>query len=83
MGYMGIDLSAVRDLSATCIMFAPDARRSYYPDKFIFKSAVYIPPVALRESPNRVKYENFLHNGYAKLTSGKSVDYDAILADIM
>lgn len=83
MVYMGIDLSAVRDLTSTCIMFPPDSRRSYYPDKFIFKSAVYIPPVALRESPNRTKYENFLHNGYAKLTSGKSVDYDAILADIM
>lgn len=83
VGYMGIDLSAVRDLSATCIMFPPDDRRTYYPDKFIFKSAVYIPPCALRESPNRTKYENFIHNGYARLTTGKSVDYDTILADIL
>lgn len=83
LGYMGIDLSAVRDLSSTCIMFPPNPSRTYYPDKFIFKSAIYIPPVALRESPNRSKYENFIHNGYAKLTTGKSVDYDTILKDIM
>ena len=81
--YMGIDLSTVRDLASTCMMFPPNPDREYYPDKFIFKPAVYIPPCALRESPNRNKYENFIHNGYARLTSGKSVDYDTILADII
>lgn len=39
--------------------------------------------MALIESPNRSKYEVFAHNKYARITTGKSVDYDSILKDIM
>ena len=30
--YMGIDLSTVRDLASTCMMFPPNPDREYYPD---------------------------------------------------
>ena len=43
MCYMGVDMSAVSDLTSISLLFPPDSNRDYYPDKFVFKSKVYVP----------------------------------------
>ena len=79
--YMGVDLSAVCDLTATAIMFPPNEYRKLYPDKYVFINWSYLPEVALKEAMNRDIYKVFIDNNLLTLTSGNSVDYDWILAD--
>lgn len=79
--YMGVDLSAVSDLTSTSILFPPDQSRSYYPDKFIFKSFVYVPQEALETSTNSDLYKLWKNTKQIKVTSGNVVDYDEILID--
>lgn len=79
--YMGVDLSAVSDLTATSIMFPPDPNRTYYPDKFIFKSFIYVPQDALENSSNCEMYKLWKRQKQIMVTSGNVVDYDYILLD--
>lgn len=79
--YGSADLSAVSDLTCTTIMFTPDQSRSYYPDKYIFKTLIYIPYSALDESINKQTYKNWIKRKEAILTEGNVVDYDHILKD--
>lgn len=79
--YGAADLSAVSDLTATTILFPPDASRELYPDKFVFKTFIYIPYSALDESINKNTYKNWIQRKEAILTEGNVVDYDHILKD--
>lgn len=79
--YGAADLSAVSDLTATSVMFPPDETRDYYPDKFIFKTNIYIPASSLDESINKNTYKNWINRKEAILTEGNVVDYDQILKD--
>jgi len=79
MVYMGVDLSATSDLTAFSIMVPPDPDREFYPDKFIFKSFVYIPKEALLKSTNADIYEQWYKTNVVDITSGNVVDYDYIL----
>lgn len=79
--YIGVDLSVVSDLTCTSIMFPPNANRKKNPDKFVFKSYIYIPEEALESSPNKEIYKEWIKNGYAIKTSGNVVDYDYILSE--
>ena len=79
--YGAADLSAVSDLTSTTVLFPPDERRSYFPDKFIFKTWIYIPESALDESSNKQTYRNWINRKEAILTSGNVVDYNYILKD--
>jgi len=54
--FMGVDLSAVSDLTCTNIMFPPNPDRKINPDKFVFKTLIYLPESALVESPNAPYY---------------------------
>ena len=81
--YSGVDLSATSDLTCTTLMFPPDSSRSKWPDKYVFKSNIYIPACALEESVNKTIYKNWIDHGYAILTSGNTVDYDWILKDLI
>ncbi len=78
--YMGVDLSAVSDLTCTSIMFPPNLDRKVYPDKYVFKSFVYVPQTALQESSNSELYKQWKRQGFIEVTSGNVVDYDYILA---
>lgn len=79
--YGAADLSAVSDLTSTTILFPPDESRELYPDKFVFKTFIYIPYSALDESINKNTYKNWIQRKEAILTEGNVVDYDHILKD--
>lgn len=79
--YGGVDLSAVSDLTSWSLMFPPNPDRSIWPDKFVFKTFVYIPQEALETSQNSDTYLLFKRHNYATITSGNVVDYDYILKD--
>lgn len=79
--YMGVDLSAISDLTCTSIMFPPNPEREQYPDKFVFKNIIYVPECALEESTNSELYKLWKRQGYVNITSGNVVDYDYILKD--
>lgn len=79
--YMGVDLSAVSDLTAVSLMFPPNEDREYFGDKYIFINNLYVPSAAIEESVNSEIYKQWKRQGYAKVTSGNVVDYDYILKD--
>ena len=79
--FSGVDLSAVSDLTSFTVMFPPNEYRTKWPDKFVFKTFVYIPQEALEESLNSDMYKLFRRHNYATITSGNVVDYEYILND--
>lgn len=81
--YSGVDLSAVSDLTSWSLMFPPNPDREKYPDKFVFKSFIYIPQEALETSMNADMYKLFKRQKYACITTGNVVDYDFILKDML
>lgn len=79
--FMGVDLSAVSDLTSTTIMFPPNPDREINPDKFVFKTIIYLPESELTENVNSYLYMIWKRENYLKVTSGNVVDYDYILKD--
>lgn len=79
--YMGVDLSAISDITAVSLLFPPNPDRKFHPDKYIFKTLMYIPESTMYESINCELYKLWKRQGYVKVTSGNVVDYDEILRD--
>lgn len=80
--YMGVDLSAVSDLTCTAVMFPPDPTRKKYPDKFVFKCLTYLPKSQLTNArDNRDLYSQWMRNKHLIMTDGNVVDYNVILED--
>lgn len=79
--FMGVDLSAVSDLTSTTVMFPPNPDREINPDKFVFKTIIYLPESELTENVNSYLYMIWKRENYLKVTSGNVVDYDFILKD--
>lgn len=79
--FMGVDLSSVSDLTSTTIMFPPNPDREVNPDKFVFKTIIYLPESELTENVNSYLYMIWKRENYLKVTSGNVVDYDFILKD--
>ena len=77
--YMGVDLSSVSDMTSFGVMFPPNPDRKKWPDKFVFKTFVYIPQEAIDVSSNAEVYLNFKRQKYIFATSGNVTDYDEIL----
>jgi phage terminase large subunit-like protein len=77
----GCDLSVVCDLTAHSACIPPNPDRKLNPDKFIFKSWLYIPEEALEMSSNREIYREWIRRGWAIKTAGNVVDYEHILKD--
>lgn len=73
--YMGVDLSAVSDLTclATIIPMA---------DKYYFKTHYYLPQTCLEDNSNCELYKKWKKEGYLTITDGNVTDYDYILNDI-
>jgi phage terminase large subunit-like protein len=81
LAYGGCDLSVVCDLTAHSVCIPPNPDRKNNPDKFIFKSWLYIPSEALENSPNKEIYKEWIRRHWAFKTSGNVVDYNHILKD--
>lgn len=77
--YIGVDLSAVSDLTAVSCMFPPNPDREKFPDKFVFKSWSFLPEESIEKSPNREFYKKAINCGNLIKTNGNCVDYDYIL----
>lgn len=82
-GFMGVDLSAVSDLTAFSIMLPPNPNRQLNPDKFVFKSFVYVPQSELESNTNYEVYRKFRNSKHLNITSGNVVDYDYILDEML
>lgn len=81
LAFGGVDLSVVNDLTCYSICVPPNEKRALHPDKFIFKSWIYIPEEALETSSNKELYKEWIRRGYALKTAGNVVDYDEILKE--
>lgn len=79
----GSDLSVVADLTCWSICIPPNESRSKWPDKFIFKTWIYIPASALEESVNKQIYKHWIDKGWASITPGNVVDYNRITKDMV
>lgn len=79
--YMGVDLSAISDLTSTSVLFPPNPNRDKYPDKYVFFSNLYLPESTIEESTNSELYKLWKRQKYLKITSGNVVDYDYILKE--
>ena len=79
--WSGVALSAVSDLTCVSLLFPPSKDRKAFKDKFVFKTIVYIPESAMKESVNKSIYKNWVNRGDAVLTSGNIVDFKTILED--
>lgn len=71
-GYVGVDLSAVSDLTALTLMVESDG-------KFYFKSWAFLPDECLKTSINASRYVEWSRNGFIEVTEGNVQDYDYIL----
>lgn len=75
-GYIGVDLSAVSDLTALSLMVESEG-------KFYFKSWAFIPEDGLKEGVNASKYREWKNENYIEVTEGNVQDYDYILNKII
>lgn len=72
---MGVDLSAVGDLTALSVMIEKD-------EKYYFKNYYYAPSIVLTEHPNAHLYKKWYKQGFLTITNGNCTDYDYILKNI-
>ena len=71
-GYVGVDLSAVSDLTALTLMVESD-------EKFYFKSWAFVPEDCLASGKQALRYRDWKNNNYIEVTEGNVQDYDYIL----
>ena len=73
--YIGVDLSAVSDLTALSLMVESDG-------KMYFKSWAFVPEDCLLSGQNAMRYRDWQKMGYIDVTDGNVQDYDYILSKI-
>lgn len=73
--YIGVDLSAVSDLTALSLMVESDG-------KMYFKSWAFVPEDCLLSGQNAMRYHDWQKMGYIDVTDGNVQDYDYILSKI-
>ena len=73
--YIGVDLSAVSDLTALSLMVGSEG-------KFYFKSWAFVPEDCLLSGQNAMRYRDWQKMGYIDVTDGNVQDYDYILSKI-
>lgn len=74
--YVGIDLSAVSDLTAVSYLFDTDG-------KYYFFNRYFLPASALSDNSNAELYKRWNRQGLLNVTEGNVTDYDYILNDIL
>ena len=74
MGYLGVDLSSVNDMTALALCIPlPN-------NKFAFKVWCWVPEDTYENSPNKELYRDFINDGSLLITPGNVVDYDSVKA---
>lgn len=74
--YIGVDLSAVNDLTAMSVLVPLGD------DKYLLKSYAFLPEETIKEHPNRELYQKFVNDGDLIMTPGNTTDYDYITSQI-
>lgn len=82
-GYIGVDLSAISDLTSWAVMFPPNPTRAKHPDKYVFSVFTYLPDESLSTAYNGELYREFKRGKFLTTTPGNCVDYDYILSDML
>lgn len=77
--FMGVDLGAVSDMTATAYLFKRDDAED---DKLYVKIYYYLPESALTENSNKEMYKLWKMQKYLIITPGNITDYDYILNDM-
>ena len=75
VGYIGVDLSKVSDLTAVSLMIP-------YEGKFYFLVKYYLPETAMEGNSNVSKYQQWVKDGYLTITKGRTTNYNYIIDDI-
>ena len=75
IGYIGVDLAAVSDLTAISLMINKD-------DKYYFKSWYYLPSSALVDNSNSELYKDWKRKKLLTITEGNVTDYSQIINDL-
>lgn len=73
---LGVDLAAVSDF--TCLSCCYNIDETFY-----FKTWIFVPEVALEESPNKSMYKQWNKDGLIEITPGNATDYDYVLNKIL
>ena len=73
--YLGVDLSAVSDLTALSLMVESEG-------KFYFKVWAFVPEDCLASGVNATRYMEWYRQKYIEVTEGNVQDYDYILSKI-
>lgn len=73
---LGVDLAAVSDF--TCLSCCYNIDETFY-----FKTWIFVPEVALEESPNKSMYKQWKKDGLIEITPGNATDYDYVLNKIL
>lgn len=81
--WAGVDLSSTFDLSCWTVMMKPNPKRNLFPDKYIFKTWMYVTEKALERSVNKHLYKRWIEDGHIKLINGNVIDYDIFLSDMI
>ena len=76
--YIGIDLSAVSDLTSCTYLTKDLDEQTYY-----YKTQFYLPESALTDNVNAEVYKQWQRQGILTITPGNVCDYDYILNDIL
>lgn len=69
--YIGLDLSAIEDLTALSLMIP-------YEGKYYYKTWCWVPRDTIERSPNKELYRNFIQDGSLMATNGNVVDYEVV-----
>lgn len=73
--YLGVDLSAVSDLTTLSLMVESEG-------KFYFKTWAFVPEDCLKSGINATRYMEWYRQNYIEVTEGNVQDYDYILSKI-
>lgn len=79
MVWAAVDLSNTKDLTCFTIMMQPNKDRIIYPDKYIFKTWVFVSEYGVNTSVNKVLYKQWIEDGYLIQIPGNVVDYDVVM----
>lgn len=74
--YVGVDLSAVSDLTAVSFLFDVDG-------KYYFFNRYYLPESTLADNSNSEVYKKWKRRELVTITEGNVTDYDYITSDLM
>lgn len=74
--YLGVDLSAVADLTALSVCIPHEG-------KYFFKTWHFLPEASLKDNPNEELYNKFIQEGSLIVTDGNCTDYQYVTKMIM